>query len=411
LLYRSALDNLPANDVPSRITVGQGLGLMRFRLGRHDDALKDLSAALALARDANASSAQLNLLLDEAIVLDWLLEWTKSRALSEEADALVANNPELETPLIQARLLMARGRGFHRTSRFADAVPALQGAIAASEKLGEEGYEPLTQSLAMLVFCAANNGQLELAEEATNRVLSVFGEHGDMLGIAGTLHNRCMLSLLTNNIERLVSDLERIVQISREYGFSIAEGLAVRDLAEVSYMLGRGDDALPFARRSLEMSRLQFGDSNRNVFYGELQIARILGQRGDVAEAAEIIRHIAVKQAEAKASGRQDALLIDVEQMLLDAIELSLRGGSAEAFDELIARGRAAQMQPQDVVEMMEWKGLAALRSGRRDEAIHAFEEALAEAEKNAGLVADRIRRRIADANAAPNAPRAAEGR
>jgi tetratricopeptide (TPR) repeat protein len=290
-------------------------------------------------------------------------------------------------------------------------VTTLQTAIEAAETLGEDGYETLTQSLNMLVFCAANTGQLELAEEATNRVLRVFGEHGDMLGIAGTLHNRCMLSLLTNNIERLVSDLERIVQISREYGFSIAEGLAVRDLAEVSYMLGRADEALPYARRSLEMYKLQFGDSNRSVFYAELQIARILGQRGDVAEAEEVTRRIVAKQAEAKEGGRQDALLVDVEQVLLDAVDLSLRGGSAEAFDDIVARGRQAQLQPQDIVELMEWKGLAALRSGRRAEAMRAFDDALAEAEKNAGLVADRIRKRISDAHATADPPRAAEGR
>jgi len=410
LLYRSALDNLPEDDAPARITVGQGLGLMRFRLGRHDDALKDLSAALDLARQATALSAQLNLLLDEAIVLDWVMEWAKSRVLSEEADALVAAHPALETPLVRARLLMARGRTFHRTSRFAEAVTTLQEAIGAAERVGEEAYEPLTHSLNMLAFCATNIGRPDLAEETANRCLAVFAEHGDMLGIAGTLQNRCMLSLLSNNIERLISDLERIIQIAREYGFSVAENLAVRDLAEVSFLFGRSDEALRHARRALEMYKLQLGDSNRSVANVEQQLARIFWQRGDRAEAAAVTHRLLAKQAEAQASGRTDALLVDYERVLLDAVELSLRGGSGDAFDALVTRGRGLQLQPQDIVEIMEWKGLGALRAGRRDEGLRFLEDALAEAEKNAPIVADRLRGQIAHATAATDAPRAAEG-
>ena len=52
LLYRNALENLPdSNERTGKIAGQQGLGLMRFRLGRHDDALKNFTAALELARE------------------------------------------------------------------------------------------------------------------------------------------------------------------------------------------------------------------------------------------------------------------------------------------------------------------------------------------------------------------------
>ena len=90
LLYRNALENLRATTPPERLTANQGLGLIRFRLGRHDDALKNFAAALDLARQVGAKAAQLAILLDEAVVLDWTMDWPKSRALSEEAEAMAA---------------------------------------------------------------------------------------------------------------------------------------------------------------------------------------------------------------------------------------------------------------------------------------------------------------------------------
>ena len=52
-------------------------------------------------------------------------------------------------------------------------------------------------------------------------------------------------------------------------------------------------------------------------------------------------------------------------------------------------------MQAQDIVELMETKALSALRGGRRDDGIRLLEEALAEADRNAKLVSDRVRRQV----------------
>jgi hypothetical protein len=86
---------------------------------------------------------------------------------------------------------------------------------------------------------------------------------------------------------------------------------------------------------------------------------------------------------------------------LLDALDLSLRSAPDADFDALAARGRELQLQPQEVVEIMEWKGIAALRSGRRAEGLQFLEEALAEANRTAKLAADRVRGQIAQALAA----------
>ena len=131
--------------------------MMRFRLGRHDDALKSFSEALELARQVDARAARVAILLDEGIVLDWTMDWPKSRARSEEADAPATTDPSLATPVVVARLFMARGRTQLRTNQFAEAVATFRQAIEAAEKLGDEGYEARAQSLSMLAFSAVDS--------------------------------------------------------------------------------------------------------------------------------------------------------------------------------------------------------------------------------------------------------------
>ncbi|HXU02322.1 MAG TPA: protein kinase, partial [Polyangia bacterium] len=110
LLYRNALENVADSDVAGKIACHQGLGLMRFRLGRHDDSHKSVVAARGLAQAAGTGAAQVAILLDEALLLDFTMDWPGSRARAEEAGALVAADPALATPANLARLHMARGR-------------------------------------------------------------------------------------------------------------------------------------------------------------------------------------------------------------------------------------------------------------------------------------------------------------
>ena len=395
LLYRNALENLPETDPHAKITVQQGLGLMRFRLGRHDDALKNFSAALDLTHQVDARAARIAILLDEGVVLDWTMDWPRSRAVSEEADALVANDASLATPLLEPRLLMARGRTHMRANQFAEAIATFREAITAAEKAGDEGYEALTQSLSMLAYSAANIARYPEAEEAILRCMRVYEEHGDMIGLAGVLQNRTVLSFLTDQIDRLQIDLERVVQIAREFGFSMSECLAVRDLAEVYFVIGRTEDAIAKARRALEMYQQQFGEATRTIYMVQMQLGRMTAYKGELDEARTIVGRVIAEQAEAQAAGRAEVVMVEGERILLDVVELFLNGAADQEFDARVARGRELQLQPQDIVEIMEWKALSALRAGRRDDGLVFLDEALAEANKTTKLAADRVRRQI----------------
>src|SRR5262249_47530583 len=67
LLYRSALENLPDGDVAGKIAGHEGLGMMRFRLGRHDDAHKSFTAARELTHATGARAERVAILLDEGV--------------------------------------------------------------------------------------------------------------------------------------------------------------------------------------------------------------------------------------------------------------------------------------------------------------------------------------------------------
>jgi eukaryotic-like serine/threonine-protein kinase len=400
LLYKNAIENLPDDDQARQIAAAQGRGDMRFRMGRHLDALADYAAALDRARKTDARAAQIDILLDEGVCLDFVRDWPKAEAATDEAEALITANPDLQTEVIKARLLMARGRSLHRADKQPEALETFKKAIQVSEPLGEEAYVPYTQSLSLGGFIASILGKFDEAEAALDRVLKVFEEHGDMWGLAAALINRSTLSFLTEKIDRLLADYERNIQLCREFGISLFEVLCTRDLGEVYLSLGKTEQAEPYIRRALQMYLQEFGELGARTVNCEVQLARCKWYAGDIPAAAELFAKVSAKQRDAEASGNTDAVLMPSDRVYLDQVAVALGTGSPAEFDALIARARELSMAPQDVVELIEWKGMVAVRSGRIDEGMKYLEEALAQAEQTARLISDRIRNQIATAHA-----------
>ena len=413
LLYKNALENLPADDQEAQIAASQGRAQMRYRLGRHDDALGDYGVALDRARAKGARVAEIEILLDEGVVLDLTRDWQRAQVVTDEASALSAADPALETPATRARLLMSRARCFLRADKLADAREAFRQAVAVAEPLGEEAYEAYTTSLSHGGYVSASLGKFDEAEVAMSRSLQVFEEHGDMIGLGAALLNRCTLSLLTDNIERVLGDYERTLQISREFGMPLFESLCVRDLGEVNLILGQPAQAEPYIRRAREMYVQSFGETSARVINCDVQLARLKWYGGDTAAAREIYSAVTAQQAAAEAAGQTDALLTGSERLAMDQVGVALGTASAAEFDALVARGQELALQPQDIVEIMEWKGMAAVRAGRQEEGVRQLEEALAQANKTARLTLDRIRRQLSAATgeaSGPASPASMEG-
>ena len=110
-----------------------------------------------------------------------------------------------------------------------------------------------------------------------------------MIGLAGALVNRCTLSFFINNVDRVLSDYKRAIQIAREHGFPILECITVKDLGEIYLLIGRPEEAEPLAQRSIELSVQTYGEGVSRVFNAQLLLARLKWYQGDVEAARELV--------------------------------------------------------------------------------------------------------------------------
>ncbi len=353
LLYKNALENLPETDEEGQIAASRGRALMRFRLGRHEDASKDFEIARTRAHKVSARLAEIELMLDQAIVLDWLNQWKQSAALTTEAEALAKS--ETLPPSVNARMLMALGRTPYRGDELRPALELLTRAVDAAAP--------------MLRFTHPNLGQFDEALQVSERIQVVGDEHNDAMLLSWNCLNRGLLYFLLGRVDELVADYRRSIQITREYGFPMLESLATKDLGEVMFYVGRPDDAEPLAQRAAELYTMIQGEKSPRVAYSEVLLARSKAYRGDLDGARATVERIMKKQAEIQAEGGADSALPSDGKAQLEGVALWVRGASDDEFDALIAHGRAFPLQAADIIEIMEWKALSAIRTGRRSAA------------------------------------------
>jgi hypothetical protein len=153
-------------------------------------------------------------------------------------------------------------------------------------------------------------------------------------------------------------------------------------------------------QRCIELCTQTFGEGVARVVSAHLLLARLKWYQGEVDEAREIATRLMQGQSEAAASAKSDALLTPEESIMLEMVGSALRAAPDSEFDELVSKGRRRIMQPMDIVEIMEWKALSALRGGRRDDGLRFLEEALANADHSARLMSVRIRAQLEQATA-----------
>jgi len=409
-LYRNAIENLtvlpgpvgapalagegegapaaPLLDVRN-VEARRGLGIMRFRLGRHEDALRDLLEAGKLAHAAHLGEREVAILLDESMVLDWLNDWSRSAALVDEAEALAAQG---STPLIEARLVYGRARTLHRADKTDQACTYFEKSAAMAEALGVEGYETHVLSLGLAGWGYSLLRRFQDAETMFARLIELTEARGDMMNLTMALINRCILSLLSQKTDRLVEDYRRIIAISREAGLPLVECMAQRDLAEVQFALGQVDQAEKQVRRAIEVNRQVLGVRARGTIVTQLLLGRVLVYRGDIAAAREVMAAIGREQEAARAAAQTDAEFSPGDQILADSVGLTVAGVVGPAWDDLLTRARRIMLQPQDFIEVMELRAISAQRADRTYEALTLLDAAIEEAGRSAEIMLNRLR-------------------
>jgi hypothetical protein len=113
-----------------------------------------------------------------------------------------------------------------------------------------------------------------------------------------------------------------------------------------------------------------------------------------------MVERLQARQRHFKEKGMTEAELPKDGRIQLEAVSMWLRSAPDPEFDALLAEARALPLQPPDIIEIMEFKALSALRAGRRADGLRLLDEALADAEKTAQVLINRLRRQRANVTA-----------
>jgi tetratricopeptide (TPR) repeat protein len=364
--YTRVLTLLSADDERGRFSALRGRGLVRYRLGRYRDAISDLGAASAAARALRDRSGEIECLLDEATALDWMNDYGASSERLRAAEGLAGTSP---SPLLAARLMVARGRAMLRAGRWQEGAAAVEAAAVLAEPLGDDGYETLVVALVLLGAALPGLGRIVDAERALGRALALASARGDVLHLASALNNRRSVWIARGELEHALEDQAAFVRIGRDLGMIGIEYVGQFNAGELHYLSGAATAALPHVHRAVEIER-------RHPEVAVWPLARLLMARqhawvGDVEIAGAWLDEM--RQALGACAAPR---LAPSDAVLEGAVELALACATPEEWDRLCDRSRADSVE-QERIEVQELRALAAHRAGRRDEASAALEEAV----------------------------------
>jgi eukaryotic-like serine/threonine-protein kinase len=343
------------------------------------------------------AATQADVMLDESMALDWLFEWHRSRDLAGLAQELVRGQA---LPALQARVLLAVGRSFHRFNQDSEAIELLREADRLGETIGDDGYEVQVTAGLLLGFLLPFLGRLDEAEEQLERVNRLVSPKGDELHQAAMWNNRSCLWIARNDRERFMGDNGRVLEYARRMGNANLERNANLNSAYFLYWRGEHAAAEPFARRRIEIDARYFRQGGFRPD-GAVLLARILWGQGDSVGAAKLVEEVREQQTAVRAEAKNELLLQPNDEMLLDMIDMVLAHAGAPRWEPLLARARSVA-QGQELIEVLEMAGLAARERGDREGARRWWSEALAAGQKIPNVMGERIQRRLSELSSQP---------
>ena len=368
----------------------RGRGRMRSRLGRYHDALGDLTIARESASAFGDTSAEIELLLDEAMALDWMDDFpgAEERSLRARSLSVVATSPTIE-----ASLDLAIARSHHRQSRHHEAAELLESAAAKAEVLGDEGYETLVVARMMLGFILPALGRVVDAEASLDRAIALCEAHGDKLHLGACVGNRAMVRATAGDKAGMLADFARLPILARELGQSTIEQISHFNLGEFLFLMDDPVAAEVHLERALAMEVQRSGGLCRPML--TLLDARMRLHRGDAAGARSAA--FRVREEQMREPPRPESRLSPSDDVLCSMIELATGDADEAAWDDLIERS-ARHSFGQEHVEVLEARALAALRRGDAAEARRRLETTIAAAARIPNVMGPRLARELARA-------------
>ncbi len=386
-MYSRALELLSRDAYEARMKAYSGRGIVRSRLSRFEDAVKDLEYARTIALRLGDVVQEISLLLDLATTYDWTRDYRESSRLVDKAETRVATLEKPHPTVIEARMATAQARAAFRTRDWHRAEGLFERAIALSEPLGDQGYENLVISLSLLGVVTVAQGNIENGEAIFDRVISLCEARGDRMHLASALNNRREVWLSKKDVERAAIDGLRCRTIGREIGQSEIEYASSHNLAEIYYYAGNIEAAWPHMRRAVEIE-----PSNSLKPLSLLLQARLLAFAERLVAARTVLIGIRRNQVHARTNAIKDALFLDSEEVLLDMAELVSCSSTDEGHWRAVIERAQRVSQPEELAEVLEMKAIVTLRQGNRVAAMRLFEQALQICKRTPHLIENRIR-------------------
>jgi tetratricopeptide (TPR) repeat protein len=225
-------------------------------------------------------------MLELAITLDLSERFDQSAAIAEQARRRLTALPEKPRAL-EIDLELAEARTYFRRNEPGRAVPRLRAVIAGARELGR--WETVTIAGLLLGVSLVPLQELDDAEVAFAELIELCQERDDRFHLAAALANRMWLWSARGEIQRSEQETRAVIQLSREGGQPHLERAATHNLAEALLWRGALDEALPLARRSLQLQR---GHGEGTATPDLLLISRILAAKRDLAELAATLSQL-----------------------------------------------------------------------------------------------------------------------
>jgi len=384
-MYTRALELLEPSDELRCLTALRGRGLMRIRIGRYDDSLADFAAARERACRLGDTRTEVELLLDEAMALDWVNDYARSEARAQQAQSLAAR---VESPYVQARLLLALGRAQFRKGEWQEARMPLEAAAERARRLGDAGYETQVVAQLLLAVILPNLGDIDETDRVLSEVIDACTERGDRFHLGSAINNRRNLWVARKDLASALKDQERFMHLGRELGMVGWEYFAEHNLGELHYQAGDVEAAAPHIARAIALERRHREVAPRP--WALLLQARAMAWTGRHARGREVLAQV----RQMLSDGRHGVDLSPSEEVLFAMVELATRDASPEAWHALRERSFQVSVE-QEPLEVLEMMGLAALRRGDLEEAARVLHEALERALHVPNLMEGRIRRSL----------------
>lgn len=206
----------------------------------------------------------------------------------ETAQAIWRQRPAVNVAQINASQVV-RAQVMRARMDLISSQNVLRDLIEEREKLLPEPDEPLATAYVALANTYMQILQLDQAEAAANRALSIFDELGNRhsANALGAMNTRAMALMAQGRSAEAEQLYRQIIAARREFFGESSLDLAVLTVGLASSLLGqkRSDEAIPLFKQGMAMTERHGGVNTHSMMASHLGLARAYSMSGEHAEA------------------------------------------------------------------------------------------------------------------------------